>query len=80
MDTSKTDGKTLWQSWRLLLDQVLVFTNSQRWAKMSPKQQETYRKTMHEKLKAISQAAYEKDMEYITSIQKSCNTKKNIQS
>ena len=80
MDTSKTDGKTLWQSWQLLLDQVLVFKNSQRFAKMTDKQKETYKKTMHQKLKAISQAAYEKDMEYISSIQKLWNTKKNIQS
>ena len=70
MDISKTDGKTLWQSWQLLLDQVLLFKNSQRFAKMTDKQKETYKKTMHEKLKAISQAAYDADMAYINTVKK----------
>ena len=64
------DGRTLWQSWQMMLDQVLVFKNSQRFAKMSPQQQESYKKTMHQRLQAINQAAHQKDMEYINRIKK----------
>ena len=70
MDTGTKDGRTLWQSWQMLLDQVLVFKNSQRFAKMSPQQQEAYKKTMHQKLQAINEAAHKKDMEYINRIKK----------
>ena len=62
------DGRTLWQSWQMLLDQVLVFKNSQRFAKMSPQQQEAYKKTMHQRLQAINEAAHKKDMDWIESI------------
>ena len=63
-----TDGKELWIQWQKLLDQTLVFKNSKRFEKMSPKQQDSYLKTMHQKLKAINEAAYEKDMDYINRI------------
>ena len=69
MDTLKTDGKQLWQSWQMLLDQTLAFKNSQRFAKMTEKQKESYLKTMHQRLQAINEAAYQKDMEYIRSIE-----------
>ena len=68
MDTGIRDGRTLWQSWQMLLDQVLVFKNSQRFAKMSPQQQEAYKKTMHQRLQAINEAAHKKDMDWIESI------------
>ena len=68
MDTGIKDGRTLWQSWQMLLDQVLVFMNSQRYAKMSPQQKQSYRKTMNKKLQAINEAAHKKDMDYINRI------------
>ena len=70
MDTLRTDGKALWKSWQMLLDQTLTFKNSQRFAKMTDKQKEAYLKTMHQRLQAINEAAYQKDMEYIRSIEK----------
>ena len=63
-----TDGKELWIQWQKLLDQTLVFKNSKRFEKMSQKQQVEYLKTMHQRLQAINEAAYEKDMEYINRI------------
>ena len=63
-----SDGRELWKAWQLTLDQILVYKNSQRFAKMSDKQKDAYLNTMHQKLKAISQAAYEKDMDYINRI------------
>lgn len=68
MDTGIKDGRTLWQSWQMLLDQVLVFKNSQRFAKMTTQQQEAYKKTMHQRLQAINEAAHKADMDYINRI------------
>ena len=70
MDTGIKDGKRLWQSWQMLLDQTLAFKNGQRYAKMTTQQQEDYKKTMHKKLQAINEAAYKADMEYINRIKK----------
>ena len=70
MDTGIKDGRTLWQRWQMLLDQVLVFKNSQRFAKMTTQQQESYKKTMHQRLQAINEAAHKADMDYINRIKK----------
>ncbi len=68
MDTGIKDGRALWQSWQMLLDQTLVFKNSQRFAKMTEKQQELYLKTIHQRLQALNEAAYQKDMEWINQV------------
>ena len=70
MDTGIKDGRTLWQRWQMLLDQVLVFKKSQRFAKMTTQQQESYKKTMHQRLQAINEAAHKADMDYINRIKK----------
>ncbi len=68
MDTGIKDGRALWQSWQMLLDQTLVFKNSQRFAKMTEKQKTNYLKTMHQRLQALNEAAYQKDMEWINQV------------
>ena len=70
MGTGIKDGRTLWQSWQMLLDQTLAFKNSQRFAKMTTQQKEAYKKTMHQRLQAINEAAHKKDMDYINRIKK----------
>jgi len=69
MATSKIkDGRELWQSWQMLLDQTLAYKNSNRFLKMPEKQKDAYLKTMHQRLQAINDAAHEKDMQYINQI------------
>ena len=70
MEWAGTDGRELWIQWQMLLDRTLLFKSSKRYAKMTDKQKDAYLNTMHQKLKAISQAAYKKDMDYINFIKK----------
>ena len=62
------DGRELWRSWQMLLDQTLAYKNSNRFLKMPEQRQQAYLKTMHQRLQAINDAAHDKDMEYINKI------------
>ena len=62
------DGRELWKTWQMLLDQTLAYKNSNRFLRMPEKQQQDYLKTMHQRLQAVNDAAHDKDMEYIKKI------------
>jgi len=69
MDISKIkDGRELWRSWQMLLNQTLAYKNSNRFLKMPEKQQQAYLKTMHQRLQAINDAAHGKDMQWINQV------------
>jgi len=62
------DGRELWKTWQMLLDQTLAYKNSNRFLRMPEKQQQDYLKTMHQRLQSVNDAAHDKDMEYIKKI------------